>query len=156
MKITVDRIVDTEGELVFTIKVSEPHLSTLTAEELAALIGIDIYTKTIETTVNPTGVLYQDIVSANHQVKEKVFKRILDNLRFAIENQLQPKFQPICQEIYNWIYDKQEGFLKTWMLEFDPQRTTYFFDNDGRFNHPINHTPDDKLDDDDDMDDDDE
>jgi len=36
----------------------------------------------------------------------------------------------MCQEIYNWIFDQQNEPLKRWMLEFDPQRTTFYFDND--------------------------
>ncbi len=130
MKITVDRTVDSEGDLIFTIKVTEPHVAPFTKDEKSSLECIDIFTKQLADVLDPNKPLFQDIQNANHAVKEKVFTRVLTNLKFAIENDLRPKFRPICQEIYNWIYDSQEGFLRTWMQEFDPQRTTYYFDND--------------------------
>lgn len=157
MKIKVDRTIKAEGELVFTITVTEPHVSPFSEIEKNALESIDAFTKEMEKTLDPASVLYQDIVNANHKVKEKVFCKVLENLKFAIENEFRPKFKPICQEIYNWIYDKQEGFLKRWMSEFDPQRTTYFFDNDGRLqNQHINMIADDKVNDEDHDDEDEE
>jgi len=138
MKISVDRTTSPEGDLVFTITVKEPHISPFKEEEKIALESIDKFTKEMEKSLDPTGKLYQEIQTANHDVKEKVFMRVLENLRFAIQNEFRPKFQPICQEIYNWIYDKQEGFLKSWMMEFDPQRTTYYFDNDERMKSQLN------------------
>lgn len=130
MKITVDRTVNPEGDLVFTVTVKEPHVAPFSEVEKNALVSIDKFTKEMEKTLDPTQNLYQDILNANHKVKEKVFVRILENLKFSIENQLRPKFRPMCQEIYNWIQGAQEGYLKTWMIEFDPQRTRYYFDND--------------------------
>jgi len=130
MKISVDRTESPEGDLTFIITVKEPHVAPFSDAERISLESIDKFTKSMEQTLDPTGILYQDILNANHKVKEKVFCRVLQNLKFAIENELRPKFRPICQEVYNWIQDKQEGFLKTWMIEFDPQRTTYYFDND--------------------------
>ncbi len=141
MKISVDRTSNSEGDLVFTITVKEPHVAPFSDEERMSLESIDLFTKTMEKSLDPTGVLYQDILNANHKVKEKVFCRVLNNLKFAIENEFRPKFKPICQEIYNWIYDKQEGFLKTWMAEFDPQRTTYYFDNDERMRSQFTPSP---------------
>lgn len=141
MKISVDRIVNSNDDLVFTITVKEPHVSPFTDDERISIESIDRFTKNMEKTIDPTSLLYQDILNANHKVKEKVFMRILENLKFAIENEFRPKFKPICQEIYNWIYDQQEGFLKTWMTEFDPQRTTYYFDNDVKMQNQLNNPP---------------
>ncbi len=36
----------------------------------------------------------------------------------------------MCQEIYNWIFDNQNEYLKGWIAEYDPQRSRYYFDND--------------------------
>lgn len=154
MKITIDRTRESEDSITFTITVTEPHVSKFSKNEKNALQSIDMFTKEMSETIDPTGELYQDILTANHKVKEKVFIKVLDNLRFSIENHLRPKFRPICQEIYNWIYDKQEGHVKTWMQEFDPQRTTYYFDNDGKFSYSPDglNMPDDKVDEDDDED----
>lgn len=137
MKITVDRTVTPEGNLTFTISVTEPQVAPFSEIEKNSLVSIDTFTKEMSKTLDPNSVLYQDILNANHKVKEKVFCKVLENLKFAIENDMRPKFRPICQEIYNWIYDKQEGFLKTWMSEFDPQRTTYYFDNDGKLQNQL-------------------
>lgn len=156
MKITVDRTNDSEGNLVFTITVKEPHVIPFPEEEKKALDGIDQLTKLIETSLDSSKPLYNEIMQSNRKIKENVFVKSLEKLKFSIQNEFRPKFQPICQEIYNWIYDKQQGVLKNWMIEYDPQRTTYYFDNDGKTQNPIN-TPfisEDKIDEDDDFDED--
>lgn len=157
MKINVDRTVNAQGNLVFTITVSDPQVAPFTDEERICLEGVDAFTKNMSKTIDPNGMLYQDILKANHHVKEKVFMKVLENLKFSIENELRPKFRPICQEIYNWIFDLQQGFLKTWMSEFDPQRTTYYFDNDGKnaYCRNPNEISDDKVEDKDEDDDED-
>lgn len=132
MKISVDRKENAEGELIFIITVTKPHAAPFPEIEMQTLLNIDKFTDEMSKTLDPTSTLYQDILNANHKVKEKVFRKVLTNLKFTIENDLRPKFRPICQEIYNWIYDKQESYLKTWMSEFDPQRTKYYFDNDNK------------------------
>ncbi len=148
MKIKVDRQLN-DDELVFTITITEPQFAPYTDDERLALESIDRFTKNMERSLDPQGKLYHDILVANHDVKEKVFTNILDNLKFSIENEFRPKFRPICQEIYNWIYDNQEGFVKKWMTEFDPQRTKYYFDNDAKseYGRSTNLDPDDKEDD---------
>ncbi len=160
MKITVDRTKNPEGDLIFTITVKEPHVAPFPEEEKTALVTIDNFMKHIaKDRLDPNGKLYQDILNANHNVKEKVFLRILDNLKFSIENEFRPMFKPICQEIYNWIQDNQEGYIKTWMSEFDPQRTTYYFHNDevskNHIKNQINHVVDDKFEDEEEDDDED-
>ena len=133
MDIKVNREISQDNELIFTIKVSDPHiLNLLVLEDKTALLKIESFLMQLEMLINPEGRLYQDIVNANHNLKEKIFTRFLDSLKFSIENEFRPKFKPICQEIYNWIFDRQEGHIKTWMTQFDPQRTTYYFDNDNK------------------------
>jgi hypothetical protein len=155
MDIKVDRTQTPEGKLVFTITVGEPDIAPFEEVEKNVLESIDKFTKEMANTIDSSKELYMDIVIANHRVKEKVFMKVLDNMKFEIENELRPKFKPICQEIYNWIFDHQKGYLKKWMTEFDPQRTTYFFDNDGRFqNQNLNEIAEEKIDEDEDEDDD--
>jgi len=66
-------------------------------------------------------------------------------------------FKPICQEIYNWIQDHQSGDIKNWMIQFDPQRTKYYFHNDPEnpYSRGPSTIPDDKIDEDEEDDDDD-
>lgn len=160
MDIKVDRVSNEKGDLVFTITVSKSHFPNVSEEEISALVAMDAFTKTLGTTIDPEKKLYQDILAANKTVKEKIFQKILSSLKFSIKNQLQPKFDPICQEIYNWIYDAQRSFLKSWMTEFDPQRTTYFFDNDEQMkfqflneDYPVDKDPEDDEQDSDEDDD---
>ncbi len=130
MKITVDRINNSQGELVFTITVKEPHNAPFGDVEKDLMIELDkCFKSTTET--NAGNIKIKDfILSSIHNAKEKTFIHVIENLKFGIKNELQPMFNPMCQEIYNWIYDAQEGHLKQWLQEFDPQRTKYYFSND--------------------------
>ncbi len=158
MEIKVERNKKDE-DLVFTITVSGGHKSPLTVQEYLALTNIDEFTKTMEGRLSRDSDIFKHLLDSNHDLKEKIFVEILDNLKFAIENQLRPKFKPICQEIYNWIYDYQEGYVKSWMSDFDPQRTTYYFDNDEKIKNMYEQSSEivvDDSDDDSDFDDEDE
>lgn len=158
MKINVDRIHTPEGNLVFTITVSEPHHSCFGEVEKNIMNLLDICKENVYRTTSEENKTKLDVVGLIHLAKEKTFIRVLDNLKFAIENEFRPKFKPICQEIYNWIYDNQTDVLKKWMSEFDPQRTKYYFDNDAKSNEYCKnpaHISDDKIDDDNDDEDDD-
>lgn len=130
MDIKVDRTNTPEGNLVFTITVSEPHHSCFGEIEKNIMKLLDICKDDVYRTTSDENKTKQDVIGLIHNAKEKTFLRVLDNLKFAIENEFRPRFKPICQEIYNWIYDKQTDVLKNWMCEFDPQRTKYYFDND--------------------------
>ena len=151
MKITVDRTQSLEGDLIFTITIKEPHNAPFGHLEKNLCIILDVCKNAIEEVPTEQNKLKDDIIRSIHEAKEKAFVRVLNNLKFAIKNELQPKFTPICQEIYNWIYDYQKEPLKRWLLEFDPQRTTYYFDNDNKsqnYGNP-NEIPDDKIQEDD-------
>ncbi len=150
MDIKVDRVNTSEGNLVFTITVSNPHHSCFGETEKNLMNVLDICKQGISAYSSEENKLAQDVIGLIHTAKEKTFSRVLTNLKFAIENEFRPKFQPICQEIYNWIYDHQSSTLKSWMSEFDPQRTKYYFDNDGKNQTRSNDIPDDKFDDEDD------
>ncbi len=129
MKITVDRDVK-EDELVFTIRVAEPHHACFGEIENEMMKLLDICKDDVSRVTLEENKTKNDVMGLIHAAKEKTFVRVLDSLKFAIQNELAPMFKPICQEIYNWIHDQQSGDLKTWMIEFDPQRTKYYFDND--------------------------
>ncbi len=130
MKIKVDRKSTPEGDLVFTVTVSEPHHACFDDVERNVMDILEFTKKGVEDLTPEDNKLRQDVVGLIHAAKEKAFTRVMNSLKFAIENDLRPKFKPICQEIYNWIYDNQKDVLKGWLSEFDPQRTKYYFDND--------------------------
>ncbi len=129
MKITVDRI-SSENDLVFTIKVSEPHHACFGELEKTMMAMLDCCKDGVSGLTTEENKTKNDVMGLIHAAKEKTFVRVLDSLKFAIQNELAPMFKPICQEIYNWIHDQQSGDLKAWMIEFDPQRTKYYFNND--------------------------
>ncbi len=128
MKIKVERH-NLEGTgLVFTIKVSDAHTVPFDEHEKQILHKLDICQKEIEKMAECKE--RDEILRGLFLVRERIFKKVLTNMTFAIESNLKPKFQHMCQEIYNWLYDKQASDLKKWMEEFDPQRSIYYFDND--------------------------
>ena len=155
MDINVDRTHTSEGNLIFTITVNEPHHSCFGEIEKKMMNILDVCKERVDRLTPHENKLKDDIVSLIHQIKEKTFMRVLSNLKFAIENEFRPKFQPICQEIYNWINDNQTDVLKKWMSEFDPQRTRYYFDNDPEVKRPVVPQESEYDDDEDDQEDDD-
>jgi len=157
MKITVDRTHTSESNLVFTITVSSPHLTCFGESEKQMMKLLEICQDDIERVVLDENKLKDDIKGLIHSAKEKAFVRVLDNLKFSIENEFRPMFKPICQEIYNWIQDHQSGDIKNWMIQFDPQRTKYYFHNDPEnpYSRGPSTIPDDKIDEDEEDDDDD-
>lgn len=132
MDITVDRIVTTEDTLVFTIEVKNPHLAQFGQMERNIMNILSVAKDAVEEIPTQEVRLKQEVIRLIYNAKQRAFERVWKNLTFAIRNDLQPKFDPICQEIYNWIYDAQQGPLKEWMSEFNPQRIQYYFDNDLR------------------------
>ena len=130
MQITVDRTNNEDGDLVFTITVREPVLTSFTEEEKAFMAYLEICMKQVSMFVGNNLLIKNTILSDLHATKEKIFYNVLRKLRFSIENELEVKYSPMVQEIYNWIQDAQDGFLKQWMVEINPQRTRYYFDND--------------------------
>lgn len=147
MDIKVNRRVKENGDLVFEIVVSEPHLAPFDVAERDMMDIMQDAKKKLEAVADPENKTRIDVEQGIHWSKGKVFERVLKNLQFAIKNQLEPKFQPICQEIYNWIYDNQKDILKHWMLEFDPQRSKYYFDNDRNIEKDFDDEPEEDEDD---------
>lgn len=130
MKITVDRVRDTEDNLVFTITVSEPHDVSLSDDEISIMTILQNTITLMDQYNTPKNKVKERTLIHLQQNKEEVFMQVLKKLRFSIDEQLRPKFMPILQEIYNWIYDKQTDWTKRWLEEFDPQRSRYYFDNE--------------------------
>jgi hypothetical protein len=150
MDISVDRKVSEEGHLVFTITAKNPHKAPFGDLELNVLEYLDKCRENFTENDEINNKLIQDVMGLLHAAKEKAFLRLRRNLTFAIDNQLNAKIEPMRQEIYNWIYDMQEKPVKTWMQEFDPQRTKFYFDNDknNEYCRDPSTIADDKLDDD--------
>ncbi len=150
MEITVDRSVSSEGNLVFTITAKNPHKSPFGELEVNVLSKLDSCREMFSEDDELQSKLIQDVVALIYTAKEKAFTRVKRNLTFAIDEQLNPMIDPIRQEIYNWIYDMQDKPIKTWMSEFDPQRTKYYFCNDDKHKAYYQNSstmPDDKFDD---------
>lgn len=129
MKIEVNRTDHPEG-LTFTINVTEPHDAPFSEIDSETINFLEKCKKSVEKLAPPEDKLVGEVVNSIHTIKQRTFDRVKTSLEFAIENNVKEKLRPICQEIYNWIYDNQKPHLKNWMQEFDPQRVKYYFDND--------------------------
>lgn len=130
MKITVDRSYNEDGDLVFTITVREPALNPFTEEEKTFMALLEAALRQASQFETNNLILKNVVLADLNMTKERIFVQVLRRVRFYIKEELELKFHPMCQEIYNWIHDAQDGFLKQWMIEYDPQRTKYYFDND--------------------------
>ena len=130
MKIEIDRIHTPEGNLVFTITVKEPHDTWFGETENNIMKALDVCKEEVKNISPEYNKVGNEVIDLIFEAKEKTFLRILNGLKFSIENEFRPFFKPICQEIYNWIYDHQKDVVKSWMSDYDPQRTKYYFHND--------------------------
>jgi len=131
MKIKVERESTPEGDLVFTVRVSDPHVVEITSYEKKIIHILEECLSTLDSEIHDSAEkVKEDVQSSLNGIKHQVFCRMIERLKFNVENDFRPKFKPICQEIYNWLYDYQTGETRQWMQEFDPQRTKYYFDND--------------------------
>jgi hypothetical protein len=129
MKVKVDRKNTDEGNLVFTITVSEPTYEKLSAEEDSIMTIVDQCQKKVDI-IDSEDKLKYSVASLLNSAKMKAFDRVYNQIKSNIVTSVQDKFTPISQEIYNWVYDHQSNPHKQWMQELDPQRTKYYFDND--------------------------
>lgn len=129
MKIKVDRTNTEEGELIFTIKISDPRFTVLKPEEEHILSSLDQCQKRIEI-VDMNENLKDSVVNLLHKAKTKTFDRVLNQVQCSIQEDLEQKIKAIRQEIYNWMHDHQNNPLKVLMHDLDPQITKYYFDND--------------------------
>lgn len=129
MKIEVNRINTNEGDLVFNIKISKPTYVNLKLEENQILSMVNDCQKRVEV-IDSDDNLKDSVVNILQIAKTKTFERVLNQIKSSINEDLESKMKPIKQEIYNWLYDHQNNPLKNWMLDLDPQRTKYYFDND--------------------------
>lgn len=130
MEITVDRTNDAEGNLVFTITAKNPNIDTTGVAEITYMQEIEKAANNIQAIENIDGKLLETAQQLIDDMKSAAFNRVIDNLEDEVKNSLEPKFDRMCREIYNWIYDQQNGDLKRWLQEYDPERVRYYFDND--------------------------
>lgn len=128
MKITVDRTNDSEGNLVFTITAKEIKQIDFPVEK-NVMSSLSACKKIINDSCELTRHVDSIQTKLDECIENTCFK-LMDRIKFSIRNDLEPKFKAMCQEIYNAIYDAQEGSTKQWLHEFDPQKTRYYFDND--------------------------
>lgn len=127
MKITVDRTLDAEGNLVFTITCKEPKCPHLIQEDFDRIKKI----KSLMVESSKTCGLKMDYIEeAVDNIRENFFSQIKRVLTRVIENDLNTKIIPMQAEIYRWIIDAQDDMVKDWMSSYDPQRAKYYFDND--------------------------
>ena len=130
MNISVERN-KTDDQLVFTITVTSPHAVPFSEVESESIMFMEACKEAVEGLGKPADhPIVGQVVNALHEIQSRTFNRVKDSLMFAIRHQLQAKYEPMVQEIYNWLYDQQQDLVKAWMQNFDPQRTTYYFDND--------------------------
>lgn len=130
MKISVNRNFDSDNKLIFTITCEDPGDAPFSEIDSQTILFLEMCKQSVERLADPSHKLVGEVVNSIHTIKQRTFDRVKNALTFDIRNNVQAKVNPICQEIYNWIYDMQKPGLKQWMQEFDPQRTKYYFDND--------------------------
>lgn len=130
MKITVDRNVNQDGSLVFTITAKEPNEIAFTENDKKIMDVLTNCKRDLAETEDDPRLIKEHLLEALHGIRDMMFQSVIKSLRTAIRGQLHAKIEPICQEIYNWMYDNQTDVLKSWLQEFDPQRVKYYFDND--------------------------
>lgn len=129
MEIKVERFIE-EGKLVFKIICDKPDDFKMNPYDIEALTNLDGSYENFKNAI-PDAYRFKDLIKANlFDIRSKVFERVSDDMTFSLRQQLEPKFDHMCQEIYNWQYDAQSGFIKNWLQEFDPQRVKYYFAND--------------------------
>jgi hypothetical protein len=133
MDIIVNRVSSQDGKIIFTIEVSSPDAPPFTEDDYKVFEEADAFLKTIESLHPSSKCKYTwDLQSASHQIKSERYDSVKNRLKSNIRYVLEPKFDHILQEIYNWNHDHQPDHLKRWMSECDPLRSTFYFDNDER------------------------
>lgn len=140
MQIRVERVIEGRN-LVFKIVCSEPKALKFEATK-ALLKNLDNTIKSMQLMDDSTMTLrdkrlQEATITSTKSIQCSCFEDLKNNMVLSIENEFEPRFKHIIQEIYNWISDHQSSEMIQWMSDFDPQRTKYYFDNDN--------TPDNQL-----------
>ena len=129
MDIKIFRTKD-ENKLTFTIVCENPKEFPKEDGDFELMGILDDCSFKVQNSIQPNDVVKETILSRLFDIKEMVFEDIEQSLSFSIREVLEPRFKHISREIYNWQYDNAEAYLKKILQTFDPQRTTYYFDND--------------------------
>jgi len=130
MKIQVDRVNQENGDLVFTITVSDPHKIPFGSAEREIMETMKTFQIMVNLQEYEDYSMKESVITASSNIQKRVFDKCIDMLKNDINGKFLPRHEHICQEIYNWLYDHQTDELKAWLTEFDAQRTRYYFDND--------------------------
>ncbi len=130
MKIEVARTHNESGHLVFTITAQEPNVNPFSLEDRMVLDHLDQLVRDVQKSLNPKSELYEDTMLSMHSIKEKMLVRVINKLKSSIHNDLRSQFEPMCNEIFNWIYENQNEPVGSWLSQFSPQREKYYFSND--------------------------
>jgi hypothetical protein len=138
MKVKLERSNTDDGNLVFTLTVSDPKYALLKQEENQIMGIVDQCQKNVDI-IDSNEPLRDSVVNILQKAKSKAFERVLNQIKSSIDEDLDAKIKPIRQEIYNWMYDHESNPMKKWMQDLDPQRTKYYFDND--ITAESNHVP---------------
>lgn len=130
MKVEVTRE-RTDGELVFTIRCTEPHEIRFNEKDCHIMEIVDKCRDEVGAIDLPEGSqLKTDLYAGIHDLKDMTWQKIKTDLIRELEDKFGLFFEAIRYEAYNWIYDNQRGKVKEWMRDFDCERTKYYFDND--------------------------
>lgn len=129
MKISVNRK-QKPGQLTFTITVKNPMVVEIPDEIKQAMDYLDSCKEAVKNIPVPDKINPLACLSHIQILKQNTFERIKGQITAEIQGKVHRHIASISQEIYNMIYDSQEDYAKQLFQELDPQRTTYYFDND--------------------------
>lgn len=130
MLIEINRDNVETGELVFTIKVSLPHAVPFSTNELEVLKKLQETKSGIILEKIKDQKLAENLEEAIDHVQNEILLRVKHSLKCGIDHQLRDRIHPICQEIYNWLFEAQTEQVKNWLFQVDGERIKYYFDND--------------------------
>lgn len=125
----IERTFNDNGDLIFMITmpngpykiISDDHLSKLTQfRKLGEFLTSEI-----------SGFRYSEIMEDSFRDNlQDLFMCFFKEFREDIDKEFTEKCRAMKAEINNWVYDKQSVAIQSWLSEYEPQRTKYYFDND--------------------------
>jgi len=130
MEVTVDRTITPEGDLVFVMRLKNPHIQQVGNDEVNMMSILNAAQSAIEE-IPALDLDFKDRVQdAVTKAKKIAFENIFFSLKFWIKAAIENPHDRIYQEIENWVCDAQPEPLKSWLNEFYANRTKYYFNND--------------------------
>src|SRR5690606_636756 len=126
MDIQVNRTHRDDGALVFEIVVTNPPTLKFNQDDKEILDMLQNIQNELHKVDKEADFVREDVQQHIHLAKKRIISETNKKLCSSIDNQLEFKFKPMCQEIYNWAYDHQTQALQSWMTENDPVRIKYY------------------------------